>query len=66
MEILCTSRAESPFSILLTLTAISRNSSSGRKKGRGADFVEIEPAVHQNNGKDVTGNRPEFSFKTAP
>lgn len=37
-----------------------------KEKGRGADFVEIEPAVHQNNGKNVTGNRPEFSFKTAP
>lgn len=36
-----------------------------KEKGRGADFVEIEPAVHQNNGKNVTGNRPEFSFKTA-
>lgn len=35
MEILCTSRAESPFSILSTLTAISRNSSLGRKRDAG-------------------------------
>lgn len=35
-----------------------------KEKGRGADFVKIESAVHQNNGKDVAGNRPEFPFKT--